>query len=194
MKEGKTLSIVDIIAIVDLYCKDDESRNNWRNELVMDLGAYYEKTKDFISNILDIEIPFSYINKDVVVNGQTDLVIRNKENEIEIIDFKSRVKTGIDKMNADVQLRLYNIALENRYQEKIKKLGAYTVKDNILTRFTNNPEDLEKTKSLVSSISDSINQGEFKRKWQGTACSTKMGRCEFYHICNSLEEDENNGR
>ncbi len=194
MKEGKTLSIVDIISIVDLYCKDNESRNNWRNELVMDLGAYYEKTKDFISNILDIEIPFSYINKDVVVNGQTDLVIRNKENEIEIIDFKSRVKTGLDKMNADVQLRLYNIALENRYQEKIKKLGAYTVKDNVLTRFTNNPEDLEKTKALVSSISDSINQGEFKRKWQGSACSTKMGRCEFYHICNNLEEDENNGR
>lgn len=192
MKEGKTINIEDVISIADLYCKDDESKEKWRNELIMDLYNYYEKTQDFIGNIVDVEIPFSYINKDVVVNGQADLVIKNKEGDIEIIDYKSRYKEGLEKMNADIQLRLYNIALQNRYGNQIKKIGAYTVKDNILTWFNNDDNELENTKELVAVVSDSIDNKNFKRKWQGKTCNTQTGKCEFYYICNNLEEDAKN--
>lgn len=192
MKEGKTINIEDVISIADLYCKDDESKEKWRNELIMDLYNYYEKTQDFIGNIVDVEIPFSYINKDVVVNGQADLVIKNKEGDIQIIDYKSRYKEGLEKMNADIQLRLYNIALQNRYGNQIKKIGAYTVKDNILTWFNNDDKELENTKELVAVVSDSIDNKNFKRKWQGKTCNTQTGKCEFYYICNNLEEDAKN--
>lgn len=194
IKEGKKIDIQDIIAIVDLYCKDDESRKKWRDELITDLWNYYEKTPEFIEEVVDVELPFSYINSDLIVNGQADLVIKNKKGEIEVIDYKSRYKESLGKMNVDIQLRLYNIALANRYQESIKNISAYTFKDNNQTKFTNKPEELEETKKLVSSISKSIDEKKFLRNWKGPSCETKTGKCEFYHICNKLEEDVQNGR
>jgi len=194
MKEGKTVTIEDIISIVDIYCKDDESRKNWRDEVIIDLYNYYEKAQNFIGSILDVEVPFSYINKDVVVNGQADLVIKNKEGDIELFDFKSRFREGLVKMNTDVQLRLYNLALEKKYEKKIKRIGAYTVKDNIITWFNNEDTELEKTKGLIAAVSDSIDNKDFKRSWQGKTCNTQAGKCEFYYICSKLEEDVKNGR
>jgi len=192
IKEGKAINIEDIMSISDMYCKDDESKKKWRDELIMDLYNYYEKTQEFIGNILDVEIPFSYINKDVVVNGQADLIIKNKKGDIQIIDYKSRNIVGFEKINVDTQLRLYNIALQNRYGNQIKKIGAYTVKDNILTWFNNDDKELENTKELVAVVSDSIDNKNFKRKWQGKTCNTQTGKCEFYYICNNLEEDAKN--
>jgi len=190
IKEDKKIEIQDIIEIVDLYCKDDESKKKWRDELITDLWTYYEKTPGFIKEIVDVELPFSYINSDVVINGQVDLVIKNNKDEFEIIDYKSRYKEGLGKMNIDMQLRIYNIALANRYSEGICKLSAYTFKDNNQTEFSNEPDDLERTKETVSTISASIENKQFRRNWKGPFCDTKTGKCEFYHICKNLEGDE----
>ncbi len=193
MKEGKKIDIQDIISIVDLYCKDDDSRKKWRDELITDLWNYYERTPNFIKEVLDVELPFSYIDSDLVVNGQVDLVIKNTNDEIEIIDYKSRYKEGLHKMNVDMQLRLYNIALKSLYGDKIKKLSAYTFKDNNQTPYTNSEEELEKTKVLIRNISNSIENKQFSRNWGGGFCQTTQGRCEFYNICQSFEEDKNGG-
>lgn len=194
IKEGKEVSIQDIIDIVELYCRDDDSRKNWRDELITDLWNYYEKMPEFIKEVVDVELPFSYIDSDLVVNGQVDLVIKNKSEEIEIIDYKSRYKEGLHRMNVDIQLRIYNVALNNKYTAGIKALSAYTFKDNQQTRFTNTEEDLEKTKKLIKSISDSIEKKQFKRNWHGSFCETRTGKCDFYHICYQLEEDVQNGK
>ncbi|MBU0459565.1 MAG: ATP-dependent helicase [Nanoarchaeota archaeon] len=194
IKEGKEITIQNIIEIVDLFCKDDDSRKKWRDELITDLWNYYEKTSNFIQEVLDVELPFSYISSDLIVNGQVDLVIRNKNNDIEIIDYKSRYKEGLSKMNVDLQLRLYNIALQNKYKDTIKKVSAYTFKDNTQTDFTNTETDLEETKKTVSGISESIDKKEFRRNWMGPSCETKTGKCEFYQICKKLEEDNQNGK
>ncbi len=193
LKEGKDIDIQDIISIVDLYCKDDDSRKKWRDELITDLWTYYENTPKFINEVLDVELPFSYINKDLIINGQADLIIKNNDDEIELIDYKSRFKESLGKMNVDIQLRIYNIALQHKYEEEIKKISAYTFKDNKQTRFTNTEDDLEKTKRLVASIAESIENKQFGRNWQGVSCNTKTGKCEFYHICNGLEGDNKNG-
>lgn len=194
LKEKKELNIQDIIETVDLFCKDDESRRKWRDELITDLWNYYEKTKSFITEIVDVELPFSYINSDLIVNGQVDLVIRNKNNELEIIDFKSWYKTGLGKMNVDLQLRLYNIALQNKYKEPIANISAYTFKDNINTKFSNTEQDLEKTKELVSSIQGAIDNKNFKRNWKSSFCEIREGKCQFYNVCKNLEEGNQNGK
>jgi len=192
IKEGKPVSIQDIIGIVDMYCKDDDSRKKWRDELITDIWTYYEKIPDFIKTVVDVELPFSYINANLVVNGQADLVIKNKADELEIIDYKSRYKEGLSKMNVDIQLRIYNMALNNKYPGGIKRISAYTFKDNTQTKFTNTEKELEDTKKLVSSISNSIKRKEFRRNWHGPFCESKAGKCEFYVICNKLEEEAHN--
>ena len=93
-----------------------------------------------------------------------------------------------------LQLRLYNIALQNRYKDTIKKVSAYTFKDNTQTDFTNDEKDLEETRQTVSSISESIDKKEFRRNWMGPSCETKTGKCEFYQIFKKFEEDNQNGK
>lgn len=188
IKEKVEVNIQDIIEIVDLFCKDDDSRKKWRDELVTDLWNYYENSKKFIKEIIDVELPFSYISSDLIIKGQVDLVIKNKNDELEIIDFKSFYKTGLDKTNVDIQLRLYNVALKNRYSEPIKHLIAYTFKDNNTKIYSNSEEDLEKSKKLVSSIHNAITFKQFKRNWNGSFCETRNGKCQFYYVCKKFEE------
>ncbi|AEH59994.1 UvrD/REP helicase [Methanosalsum zhilinae DSM 4017] len=194
MKEGKEIDITDVVKIVDMYCKDDESREEWRNELITDLYNYYEKACGFIYDVLDVEVPFSYINKNISINGQADLVIKNTNEEIELIDYKSRYAEYLSKMNVDTQLRIYNLALANRYNEPIKKISAYTFKDNRRIFFDNSNVELEKTKSLIKSIIQNVENKEFERNWEGPICKTKAGLCEFYQLCNMMEGDTKNGR
>lgn len=188
IKEKGEVDIQDVIEIIDLFCKDDESRRKWRDELVTDLWNYYENSKKFIKKIIDVELPFSYINSDLIIKGQVDLVIKNKNDELEIIDFKSFYKTGLDKTNVDIQLRLYNVALKNRYSEPIKHLIAYTFKDNNTKIYSNSEEDLEKSKKLVYSIHNAITLKQFKRNWNGSFCETRNGKCQFYYVCKKFEE------
>jgi len=188
IKEGRDIDIQDVIAIVDMYCKDDDSRKKWRDELITDIWQYYEKTPGFIKKVVDVELPFSYIDSNLVVNGQADLVIKNMDDELEIIDYKSRYKEGLGRMNVDIQLRLYNIALNNKYNGEIKKISAYTFKDNSQTRFGNTEKELDDTKKLVASISESIEDKKFDRNWHGAFCESKAGKCEFYYLCKKLEE------
>jgi len=189
IKEGHSIEIPDIIEIVDTYCRDEGSRKQWRDELITELWEYYERTPDFINEVIEAEFPFSYINSDVIINGQVDLVIRNKKGELEIIDYKSRYKKGLDKLSVDIQLRIYNLALQNYFDEKIEKISAYTFKDNQLTRFSNAPEDLEDTKQLIAQISDNIEEKKFERRWGGKFCTTTQGKCEFFYICKQLKEN-----
>ena len=190
MKEGKNIDIRDIISIVDLYCKDDESKEKWRNELITDLWNYFEMTHSFINKIVDIELPFSYVDKDLVINGRADLIIKNKENKLEIIDYKSRYKEGLSRMNVDIQLRMYNLGLQNKYPEKIESISAYTFKDNQKTQFANSEEELQATRELISTISSSIESKVFKRNWKGSFCETKAGKCEFYYVCKNIEGED----
>ncbi|MHA1758929.1 MAG: ATP-dependent helicase [Promethearchaeota archaeon] len=191
IKEGKTLKITEIIKIVDKYCKNEECQKNWRDSLITELYEYYLRTPGFIKEVLEVEYPFSYISGDVIINGKADLIIKNPDDEIEIIDFKTRYKQGLEKMSVDTQLRIYNIALEHIFKEPIKKISAYTFKDNQLTRFSNSFKDLEATRKLIKEISDSIESGKFNRNWGGRFCSTAQGKCEFYNICEKLEAKEN---
>ena len=178
------------IEIVDTYCWDEESLEKWRDELIIELWDYHDRIPEFSKEIIEVEFPFSYINKDVIISGQADLIIQNKEGEIEIVDYKSRYKQGLEKMSVDLQLRIYSLALRDYFDEEIEKISAYTFKDNQLTRFSNEIKDLEKTGKIVAQISDNIEDKKFEKNWRGNFYSTTLRKCEFFNICKQLEENE----
>lgn len=188
IKAGKQLSIKDIVKIVDTYCKDDDSKNKWRNELITDLWRYYQDTSNFIGEVVDVELPFSCIVQDIVTTGTVDLVIKNKNDEYEIIDYKARRKEGINKLNVDIQLRMYNLALNEKYDKPIEKISGYTIKDNEQTFFSNCEKDINGTKQLLQNISESMEAKKFERNWGSQFCETSTGKCDFYYLCKRLEE------
>lgn len=194
MKEGQKVEITDIIDVVDVYCRDEETISKYRDNLIDYLANYVDKIPNFIKQILEVETPFSYIEKDLVIKGQADLVIENKDNEIEIIDYKSFRKAGLGKVNVDTQLRIYNIGLKNQIKDKygrdVGKLSAYTIEDNFRQPYSNTIQDIENTKKVCKSIVKDIENKVFKRNFGGAFCNTRDGRCPFYEFCNRIENNK----
>ncbi len=139
--------------------KNDELE---KRRLERSLLDYYYDTKEYIKEVISTEEPFSISKKNMEINGRTDLLIKNKEDEIELIDFKARDKKGIDLLEVEFQLKMYDYALKDKYH--IDKLCAYTFKDKAKTYFETNEKDLEKLDSKLENICEKITNEEFDPK------------------------------
>ncbi|HIH61268.1 MAG TPA: ATP-dependent helicase [Methanobacteriales archaeon] len=143
-------------------------------ELENQLENYYNKNKDYIKRIIAVEEPFSIPKEDIIIRGRTDLIIENKDGELELIDFKAKKKTNIEHMGVDFQLRTYEYALSNKYN--FDKLTAYTILDNKRTSLKPDPE--YKIKDKIEKIVNLIKRGEFEPR------KTYFCRfCIFQDIC-----------
>ena len=190
MAQKKEINVIDIVDIVDTYCKEENTRK-YRDGLITDLYHYYEDIREYVKEIIDVERPFSHVSSDLIINGQVDLVIKNKDDELEIVDFKAHKKEGIKQTNVDIQLRTYNMVLNSLYGQKISKISAYAFKDRVRVEFSNSDGEIEKTKQIIEEVEKSINEGKFYRNWKCRLCNSKTdGRCPFYAICYNIEEGD----
>lgn len=150
--------------------KDDPQRNILERRLL----DYYIQNKHYIKEIISTEEPFSINMKDAVVTGRSDLIIKNQNDEVELVDFKARAEAGIEDTSVDFQLKMYKYALKNKY--KIDKLCAYTFKDNKRVYFDQcDPEDLNKT---LRDICENISCENFE-PLENSFCS----KCVFKFCC-----------
>lgn len=151
--------------------KKDE---NVKNGLEKRLMKYYSHINDYISQIVSTEEPFSISTNDAVISGRTDLIIKNKEGNIELLDFKAREEAGVTETSVGFQLKLYELALQDKY--KFDKIGAYTFKDNKRVYFeTGNTEKLE---AQLETICENINNEKFEPQ-ENKFCSL----CVFKFCC-----------
>lgn len=165
MKEEKEVDIKEIVKT----CGTEKIEGVERQ-----LEDYYRKNRDYIVEVIAVEEPFSIPKDDIIIKGRIDLIIKNRDGEIELIDFKAREKSGIEYMGVDFQLRTYEYALSDKY--KFDKLTAYTIADNERTSFEPDPE--YKIKYEIEDMVDSIRMGKFEAK------ETYFCRfCIFQGIC-----------
>ncbi len=151
--------------------KKDE---NVKKGLEKRLMKYYTHISDYVSEIVSTEEPFSIPMKDAVISGRTDLIIKSKDGNIELLDFKAREEAGTTETSVEFQLKLYELALQDKY--KFDKICAYTFKDNKRVYFeTGNTEHLE---SQLENICENINNEKFEPQ-ENKFCSL----CVFKFCC-----------
>ena len=178
MKKGEEINGAKIKAIVN-NCwiklhgnkkKDDQQRNILERKLL----DYYRYNKNYIKEVISTEEPFSVNRKDAVITGRSDLIIKNQNDEVELIDFKAREEAGIEDISVDLQLKMYEYALKSKYN--IDKLCAYTFKDN--NRIYFEPCDPEDLKETLGDICENITRENFEPH-ENTFCS----KCVFKFCC-----------
>lgn len=113
----------------------------------------------------------------IIIKGRLDLMIKNKNDKIELWDFKARNVENIDDTFVKEQLKMYNIALQNQYN--IDNLIAYTFKDNMKTPFDNSQKELDKTKKLLNNIKESIIKNKFEKNLNSKFCNY----CDYRFLC-----------
>lgn len=175
--KGKILSPKDVREIVDKYWMDlpisEEKNIGMRERMLKELITYYVSAKDDYMEILAVEESFSHIDDNMILKGKVDLIVRDKDKKVCLIDFKARTKKGIEKTNVGAQLQIYNHCLSKNYN--IDKLIAHTVEDNQKTCFSAKREE---TMKFLSDISEKMAKEDFCKQ-KNAFC----GQCQFKFYC-----------
>ena len=184
MKEGIELEYDSIKELVDeswipIY-KQPKKDYAIKEKVYIEMWNYYNKAKEYIKEVLEIEKPFSYFGEDMIINGRIDLLIKSRNGETELIDFKARKEKGIYTTHVDIQLRMYQMALESEYE--IDKLYAYTFEDNRKNLFGNSQAEIEETKNKIQEVCQTIQRRDFPAT-KNQFCP----KCDFLPFCRRLE-------
>lgn len=156
---------------------DKRKDEKMKADLVERLWNYIRKGTKNYGDIIEVEKPFSYIGKNFVIRGKVDLIAKDETGALNIIDFKSRNVEGLDQTMVDLQLRMYNLALEHEY--KVVGLFAYTFRDNMKTPFSNTAEDLKIAKETIVKVGQDINDETFQRNLHSKFCPA----CMYSFLC-----------
>lgn len=183
MKNNETLSEVDIAEILsDNWLKvstDSQENSVIKKETLKNLIIYYNEMKDYCKEIISAEEPFKKIGENFIIEGRIDLIFKNKYDEVEIVDFKSRTASQFEETKVAMQLSLYELALKETFSPD--RLSAYTFLDHKRI-YVDTSEDYN-TRSTrlskeISKICEKIENKEFPRK-RSNFCNT----CKFNFLC-----------
>jgi DNA helicase-2/ATP-dependent DNA helicase PcrA len=183
IRKGENISPEDMKNIVDRYWinlpMSEKKNNEMKLKKVQELVTYYVYAKDNYKEILAIEESFSHIDDNMIVKGKVDLIAKDKEGKVCLIDFKARTQKGIKETNVDKQLQIYDYCLDTEY--KIDNLIAYTTEDNKASYF---PTDKKKTKDFLINVSTKMSKEDF-HKQKNAFCS----QCQFKFYCKEEGND-----
>ena len=143
-----------------------------KSKYLTDFINYYKKSKEFYDMILEIEKPFSHIGDNMIIKGKVDLVAKDKDGNVNLIDFKARKKEGIKDTNVDKQLKMYRYCLNDKH---INRLVAYTFMDNQKTLFDFDEGEIE---DFLHKMSNDMKSEKYDRN-KGAFC----GDCQFKFLC-----------
>ena len=177
MKKEEEISPLEMKEIVESYWLDlpisQKKNEQIKQDLIKKFVNYYITAKDEYKDIIAVEESFSHIDDNMIVNGKIDLIVRDKNDHVCLVDFKARKSGGIEKTNVDKQLQIYQYCLNHQYN--INKLIAHTFEDNKKTEFPINPE---KTKQFLQNISQKMAIENF-HKQKNSFCA----QCQFNFYC-----------
>jgi len=177
MRKNKDLSPRNMLDLIKRYWLNlpitKKQNDAIKENLIQDFVRYYNYAKENYKDILAIEESFSHIDDNMIISGKVDLIVRDKHNKINLVDFKARKQEGIEKTNVDKQLEIYKYCLDNEY--KIDNLIAHTFSDNEVTYFSYSEEN---TKDFLDKISKKIYLSDF-HKQKNSFCR----QCQFNFYC-----------
>lgn len=150
------------------------------------LKSFFENLFSKNDNVLELEKSFRYILGGNVITGAIDRIDLLKEakgvKHVELIDYKTGKVKDRKKIEQDLQLPLYTLAIENIFGFKVDKASIIFVEHGVKEEFEIRSEDktaaLERTKELIAKITS----GDFSAK-PGFHCSF----CDYRNICEDAQ-------
>ncbi|WBF06780.1 UvrD-helicase domain-containing protein [Methanothermobacter thermautotrophicus] len=150
--------------------RDIEMSPDGFRAFISKLKRYLEEIRGRASEIVSAEKPFSIMKDGFMITGQTDLIIRNREGGLELVDFKSMSGSGIHARDIELQLGVYRHALDLDFDGFL----AYTFEDSEW-HLIEPAADIE---GLLEDVAERIRREEFPPR-ENNLCSL----CIFRSIC-----------
>jgi len=114
----------------------------------------YLPTADFPNSIEDYKNLIISLNNEFDLSGKLDLVTKDKDGSLQIIDFK----TGREGKGSDFQLRFYKILAEKNFQKPVTKGSFYFLKSKTEKEHNLEDQDSEEIENEILERIESIKQ------------------------------------
>ncbi len=150
------------------------------------LTRYHERLREQDSQPVWFERPFNFTLGPHHLRGRVDRVDRlgeGKEQEYELIDYKtSRPKKAAD-LKDDVQLSLYALAAREDWGLQSSRQAYYYVLDDLKVPVPGGQESAESVKDTVLEVGEGILAQEFEPTPSHATCSI----CDYRIVCPAAE-------
>lgn len=179
-------SLNHVRAYVDeklLYFEEDgDSSSN-------DPGNVYDEVKlNPEWNLNDSEFYFTIQEEDYNLTGQVDLILKDEDGEVTLIDFKTTGEESIDDNFEDheMQLHIYYLALKDRqeYRDRISNLKVYAVNDNLEQEVDLDEDFADELMEELSDVAYGIHEKHFDKRIHDDLNQIQCGECVLRHLCN----------
>jgi DNA helicase-2/ATP-dependent DNA helicase PcrA len=187
--ERRALSDAQIEAILNEHWKernfdDPVQERKYREQGIEQLKQLRDAWKDRPVKLLHQEKPFAIQLGGVPVAGRIDLVYRNEQDEVELLDFK----TGSPKSQKDAdemrQLTLYAEACRRELGLKAQAIALYNLTGNELLHTSRGDADLKDLEAEIQDTAQSIAAGSFPAHPGYMSCRY----CSYRAICQRQEQ------
>ncbi|MDI6817828.1 MAG: UvrD-helicase domain-containing protein [Methanothermobacter thermautotrophicus] len=173
LMRGETVTDDYLQELASHALRDIEMSPDGFRAFISKLKRYLDEIRSRASEIVSAERPFSILRDCFMITGQTDLIIRNLEGELELVDFKSMSGSGIHARDIELQLGVYRHALDMDFDGFL----AYTFEDSEWHEI----EPTEDMEGLLEDVAERIRREEFPPR-ENELCSL----CIFHSICTYL--------
>ena len=136
------------------YSSKDEEMEFYKNGLSV-LKQYFLDRKDIENNILFVEdkLTKSLSNGNIVLFGKPDKVFINKNNELEIVDYKTSKKISYNfNPLYDTQLLLYIILVKDKVGLYPSVISRYYLQSNTKVNYTLTTDDISYIEEYFATI------------------------------------------
>jgi len=142
------------------------------------LKEFYNKTIKTNPCPIYLEKEFNFKLNGIVLKGKIDRIDLIKENEIEIIDYKTGEPKEKLSWADKEQLLIYQLVGKYLFDKKIQKLTYYYMNNNKSVSFIGSEKELKKIREKIIKIYNEIKKGYFPPR-SGLWCE----ECDFKEIC-----------
>lgn len=140
----------------------------------------YLPTSNFENSIEDFNNTITPLNDDYDIGGKFDLIIRDGNGLLHVIDFK----TGKEEETNTLQLKFYKLLTESRFGKTVERASFYFLKSGLKRTLDLENEDMEDFRREVLEKIEKIQSTEdFKTK-----PSQLCGFCLFRKVCPDKEK------
>jgi len=186
--QGRIPCREDVPAIVSLTWVSSrrtkpEREEKYKKAAINHLGKYVEEHQSSLSAAIQSETSFSFSMKDQVMLGKIDLLRQEKNEGIDIVDFKTSKAGELKREGIDLQLDLYALGAEESLSLKVERTTVHFLGDGKLESKAWSEERKAKAISRLTDILNQIEAGEFPHKHDYCpACDEFRDICPFARI------------
>ena len=135
------------------------------------------------NEIVGIEVEFALKRNNIVIKGKIDRIEKNREDEFEIIDYKtSKTPMKPDELPESIQLNIYAHAVREKYKKLPQKA--------ILVYLRHKPVVYEVSEQNVDLVMKSIDNTIVKilnNEFEATPSSSVCRICQYKEMCEFAE-------